>query len=113
MLLLESIIFVEDIEDNISKRIFIKSSENNKISIETAEEGDEFLEDGIRRLVLKEWIKGRTDIKFIKYLTNKKLNSIDVGAYKGVYTYFISKYSRAVYAFEPNPKSYKILNDLF
>ena len=47
------IIFVEDIEDDISKRIFIKSSENNKISIETAEEGDEFLEDGIRRLVLK------------------------------------------------------------
>ena len=47
------IIFVEDIEDDISKRIFIKSSENNKISIETAEEGDEFLEDGIGKLVLK------------------------------------------------------------
>ena len=63
----------------------------------------------IRRLVLKEWIKGRTDIKFLKYLTNKNLSSIDVGAYKGVYTYFISKYSKKVYAFEPNPKSYKIL----
>ena len=63
----------------------------------------------IRRLVLKEWIKGRTDIKFLKYLTNKNLNSLDVGAYKGVYTYFISKYSKNVYAFEPNPKSYKIL----
>ena len=58
----------------------------------------------IRRLVLKEWIKGRTDIKFLKYLTNKNLSSIDVGAYKGVYTYFISKYSKKVYAFEPNPK---------
>ena len=63
----------------------------------------------IRRLVLKEWIKGRTDIKFLKYLINRNLNSLDVGAYKGVYTYFISKYSRMVYAFEPNPKSYKIL----
>ena len=63
----------------------------------------------IRRLVLKEWIKGRTDIKFLKYLINKNLNSLDVGAYKGVYTYFISKYSKKVYAFEPNPKSYKIL----
>ena len=63
----------------------------------------------IRRLVLKEWIKGRTDIKFLRYLINRNLNSLDVGAYKGVYTYFISKYSRAVYAFEPNPKSYKIL----
>ena len=47
----------------------------------------------IRRLVLKEWIKGRTDIKFLKYLINRNLNSLDVGAYKGVYTYFISKYS--------------------
>ena len=63
----------------------------------------------IRRLVLKEWIKGRTDIKFLKYLINRNLNSLDVGAYKGVYTYFISKYSKNVYAFEPNPKSYKIL----
>ena len=63
----------------------------------------------IRRFVLKEWIKGRTDIKFIKYLTNNNSNSIDVGAYKGVYTYFISKYSKKVYAFEPNPKSYEIL----
>ena len=43
----------------------------------------------IRRLVLKEWIKGRTDIKFIKYLTNNNSNSIDVGDYKWVYTYFI------------------------
>ena len=66
----------------------------------------------IRRLVLKEWIKGRTDIKFLKYLSNKNLNSLDVGAYKGVYTYFISKYSKIVYAFEPNPKSYKILKKI-
>ena len=63
----------------------------------------------IRRLVLKEWIKGRTDIKFLKYLANKNFNSLDIGAYKGVYTYFISKYSKKVYAFEPNPKSFKIL----
>lgn len=47
------IIFVEDIENGVSKRIFIKSSESNKISIETAEEGDEYLEDGVRRLILK------------------------------------------------------------
>ena len=47
------IIFVEEVENDISKRIFIKSSENNKISIETAEEGEEYLDEGIRRLVLK------------------------------------------------------------
>lgn len=47
------IIFVQEIEDEVSKKIFIKSSDNNKISIETAEEGNEFIENGIRRLVLK------------------------------------------------------------
>ena len=47
------IIFVEEVENDISKRIFIKSSENNKISIETAEEGEEYLDEGVRRLVLK------------------------------------------------------------
>ena len=63
----------------------------------------------IRRLVLKEWIKGRKDIKILKYLINTKKNSIDVGAYKGVYTFFIAKHSKKVYAFEPNPKSFNIL----
>jgi len=47
------IIFVEEIENKISKRIFIKTSENNKVSIETAEEGDEFIKDGTRILILK------------------------------------------------------------
>ena len=47
------IIFVETVENNISKRIFIKSSDNNKISIETAEEGSEYLDKGTRSLVLK------------------------------------------------------------
>ena len=63
----------------------------------------------IRRLVFKEWIKGRKDIRILKYIINKEKNSIDVGAYKGVYTFLISKYSKKVYAFEPNPKSFSIL----
>tara|TARA_B100000795_G_scaffold141620_1_gene106042 strand:- start:708 stop:1745 length:1038 start_codon:yes stop_codon:yes gene_type:complete len=47
------IIFVDAVENNLSKRIFIKSSENNKISIETAEEASEFIDKGTRSLVLK------------------------------------------------------------
>ena len=62
---------------------------------------------------MKEWIKGRNDIRALKYLINKEKNSIDVGAYKGVYTYFLAKYSNKVYAFEPNPKSFKILKKTF
>ena len=67
----------------------------------------------IRRLVLKEWVKGRKDIKILKYLINKKKNSIDIGAYKGVYTFLLAKYSKKVYAFEPNPKSFNILKKRF
>ena len=63
----------------------------------------------IRRLVLKEWIKGRKDIKILKHLINKGKNSIDIGAYKGVYTFLLAKCSEKVYAFEPNPKSFNIL----
>ena len=47
------IIFVDAVENDLSKRIFIKSSENNKISIETAEEASEFIDKGTRSLVLK------------------------------------------------------------
>ena len=47
------VIFVEKIEDEVPKKIFIKSSDNSQISIETAEEGREFIENGTRRLVLK------------------------------------------------------------
>ena len=50
----------------------------------------------IRRLVLKEWIKGRKDIKILKHLINKGKNSIDIGAYKGVYTFLLAKYLRHV-----------------
>lgn len=38
-----------------------------------------------------------------------KKNSIDIGANKGVYTYFLVKYSKKVYAFEPNPKVFSFL----
>ena len=82
------IIFVENIENDVSKRIFIKSSENNKISIETAEEGDEYIKDGSRSLVLKNGQRytgtpGTGNFQVMKYDTHEiKLLSTEPDFYK-------------------------------
>ena len=82
------IIFVENIENDVSKRIFIKSSENNKISIETAEEGDEYIKDGSRSLVLKNGQRytgtpGTGNFQVMKYDTHEiKLLSTEPDFYE-------------------------------
>ena len=43
-------------------------------------------------------------------LVDKNLESVDVGVYRGVYTYQLSKISKHVHAFEPNPLLFPYLN---
>ena len=43
------------------------------------------------------------EICYLPNLINKSLASIDIGVYRGVYSYFLSKESDYVYAFEANP----------
>ena len=43
------------------------------------------------------------EIKILNTLVNESKASIDIGVYRGVYSYFLSKYSNFVYAFEANP----------
>jgi FkbM family methyltransferase len=45
----------------------------------------------------------------LRDLADRTRNSLDVGAHKGVYSYFLARCSRHVYAFEPNPKSFAML----
>ena len=52
------------------------------------------------------------ELNLIKYLTNKNKVSLDIGANLGLFTFFIQKYSRLVYAFEPNPFPLKYLYGL-
>ena len=47
--------------------------------------------------------KTEREIQFLSNLTNRSLGSIDIGVYRGVYSYFLSKQSKYVYAFEANP----------
>ena len=43
------------------------------------------------------------EIKLIKNFITPGTDSVDIGVYRGVYSYEMSKYSRLVHAFEPNP----------
>lgn len=57
----------------------------------------------------RELRKGKHELRLLPCLLQRDKNSVDVGANKGVYTYWMQKYSRYVYAYEPNPKMFRIL----
>ena len=58
----------------------------------------------------RERARGEAELRLIPFLADKNKASIDIGANKGVYTYWLSKFSSHVYAYEPNLKIFKILN---
>ena len=43
------------------------------------------------------------EIKLVKKYTTQYTDSLDIGVYRGVYTYEMSKYSKVVHSFEANP----------
>ena len=53
------------------------------------------------------------EICYLPNLINKSLASVDIGVYRGVYSYFLSKESEYVYAFEANPLLIKKLKKGF
>jgi FkbM family methyltransferase len=61
----------------------------------------------------KEWIFGERELHLLPHLCEREKNSLDIGANIGIYTYFIRKYSRFCYAFEPNPVSIQRLENTF
>lgn len=57
----------------------------------------------------RELRKGEAELRLLPFLADARKDSIDIGANKGVYTYWMARYSRHVFAYEPNPKIFKIL----
>ena len=57
----------------------------------------------------RELRRGEAELRLLPSLLDPRRNSIDVGANKGVYTYWMQRHSRHVYAYEPNPKVFRIL----
>lgn len=62
-----------------------------------------------RHRALRELRKGESELALIPHLANRDRVSIDIGANKGVFTYWLERYSNHVYAYEPNPKIFEIL----
>jgi FkbM family methyltransferase len=63
----------------------------------------------IRYSARKATRSGDGEIGLLRFLIDPLRNAIDAGANKGTYTYFMSQLARHVYAFEPNPKMYRLL----
>ena len=49
------------------------------------------------------------ELRLVKNLITPGTDSIDIGVYRGVYSFQMSKFSKTVHAFEPNPIIYKDL----
>ena len=63
----------------------------------------------IRYKAQKEWWRGEPEFRLLPLLVDRRRNAIDVGANKGTYTYALARLTKLVWAFEPNPKMFKIL----
>jgi FkbM family methyltransferase len=63
----------------------------------------------IRYKARKEWWRGEPEFRLLPFLVDRRRNAIDVGANKGTYTYALARLAKHVWAFEPNPKMFKIL----
>lgn len=55
------------------------------------------------------WWKGEAELRLLKLLVDPRRNAVDAGANKGVYSYFLARYARHCFAYEPNPKIRAIL----
>ncbi len=64
------------------------------------------LKKRLKRAIIKDYDQ---EIGLLDKVINKKLESIDVGVYRGVYSYQMSKLSTHVHSFEPNPLIYPYL----
>jgi FkbM family methyltransferase len=53
--------------------------------------------------------KDEAELGLIKELSDKNKDAVDVGVYRGVYSFQLSKYYKHVYSYEPNPLLYPYL----
>jgi FkbM family methyltransferase len=63
----------------------------------------------IKHLIKKHLKKGESELHLLRFLVNPDKDAIDVGANKGIYSYLLAQLVQHVYAFEPNPKIFRIL----
>lgn len=66
----------------------------------------------MRYRIAKERRYGEAEIALLPFLADPARVSLDIGANKGVYAWLLKDRSRAVHAFEPNPKMFRFLQRL-
>jgi len=49
------------------------------------------------------------EMGLLQFLCSPKKASVDIGANLGLFTYYLARYSSEVYAYEPNPQPYRVL----
>ena len=57
----------------------------------------------------KEWRSGERELRLLPLLVDPRRDAVDVGANKGVWTWFLARMVPVVHAFEPNPKAFAVL----
>ena len=63
-----------------------------------------------KRLIRAYKKKYEEELLFLDKIVDKNLESVDVGVYRGVYTFQLAKLSKHVHSFEPNPLIFPYLN---
>jgi len=58
----------------------------------------------LRLLALYAWFFGERELRLLRYLCSRTKKSIDIGANRGIYAYFMRHHSASCDAFEPNPQ---------
>ena len=53
---------------------------------------------------LDHYINGEHELRLLKNIVDPNRDAIDAGANIGTYSYFLSRYAKTVYAYEPNPE---------
>lgn len=57
----------------------------------------------------REYRRGEAELRILPFLVDPTRMAVDAGANKGVYTYWLERFSAHVHAYEPNPKMFGVL----
>ena len=59
---------------------------------------------------MKMFYKGELEFQILRHIVDSRKNSVDVGTAKGIYSSRLQRYTKHVYAYEPNPANFRFLN---
>lgn len=63
----------------------------------------------LKRIVRRELSKGEPGLKLVPVLVDPNRAALDIGANRGIWAHEMARFTKAVLAFEPNPKLFAIL----